>query len=510
VAGCARYIFVILASSVQGMRSDNAPLNQPLGWGSIDEVLSEPPQNVAPDSSWCAVIGFWLTWPLNLIQGIFGGLCACIYRSWSFSNCCCTIYDSVVKGRPCYMAWVWWRYFIGALVALVRFGRSRLALFIWEKEACGGGEYFWQGEGIWATSYAVNSEIMQSQQDRTTAFACIRACVPDLFASGLLIFLPCAPQWASIRAALHTTLLDWDRGSYKDRLQELPQKIREAWPAPKLEDLNDKALLQRTVCKSILFMVFGVWITDDEAEVLRGWRTNASIFVLPRIVQRIMFNRGINKVKTLRKKTVEIIERHGLQDLFVTMNASLPSEYRREPIVRLCDEIMYVIGFAGIGGSCACVESVSQFIQLKTGEVPQDKVDFAKYPAVADMVAAYKANPENYIKETARLDPPVTSATSVVKQDMLVEMGFTGKSLFIAAGFLRQYTLSLANRDPTVFENPSLFDPTRPSLERALTWNGEISKGEQAYPRLCPGRYLSLQVVQAIMDHGISSILVTP
>jgi len=484
----------------------SAPLNQPLGWGSIEDVLKEPPQNIAPDEGWCSVLGMWLTLPLSLIQAIFASLCGCIYRQWTFSACCCTIYDSVMKGRPCYMACLWWRYAFAGLVTLIRLARSRLALFMWNRDACGGGEYFWQGEGIWATSHRLCDEIMRSQQRRGEDFACIRACVPDLFASNLLIFLPTGgsdSEWACIRAALHTTLLDREGRSYQERLEQLPKRLAESWPTPKSEDLSDKAMLQRAVCRSIFFMVFGVWIDDDEAETLRGWRTLAPFFVLPRLVQRFAFNYGIKKVKDLRKKTVGIVQRHNLQDVFVGMNARLPSQYRRDPIVKLCDQIMYVLGFAGIGGTSACVESTCQFLQLRTGEVPKDKVDFSKYSSTEDMLQAYRADPFAFMKEVCRLDPPVTSATSVVKDDMEVEMGNTGVRLNIPKGFLRQYVLSLANRDEAVFENPPLFDPTRSDLDKALTWNGQFDKGEGAYPRLCPGRYLSLQVAQAVVDRAL-------
>uniref|UniRef100_A0A7S2BFU4 Cytochrome P450 n=1 Tax=Alexandrium andersonii TaxID=327968 RepID=A0A7S2BFU4_9DINO len=489
--------------------SDSTPLNQPQGWGDIDEVLNAPLKNVSPDASWISVIGMWLTLPLNIIQGLFGGLCAFYYRAYAFMDCCCTIYDSVMKGRPCYMAWTWWRYMPATLVALIRHKKSRFALFRWEWEACGRGEYFWQGEGIWATSHAKNSEIMRSQQERSESFACLRACVPDLFAEGLLIFLPTGgsgSEWAAVRAALHSMFLDQRLPNYGDRLRDLPKKIEEAWQSPTAADLADKAVLQRMVCRCVFFMMFGVWISEEDAQTLTGWRTAASFFVLPRLVQRFLFNIGIGKVKTLRRKTVQIIEKHKLQQLFVDMNEKLPAAYRREQVVKLCDQIMYVIGFAGIGGTSAAVESTCGFLQLKTGEVPEDAVDFSKYPSTPDMLAAYKRNPEKFIKEVCRLDPPVTSATSVLSQDLEAEMGETGKVLSMPKGSLRQYALSLANRDPKVFDQPSLFDPTRGDLSKSLTWNGEFDGGEDNFPRLCPGRYLSMQVARAIVDHASKAL----
>lgn len=52
----------------------------------------------------------------------------------------------------------------------------------------------------------------------------------------------------------------------------------------------------------------------------RGWRTFAFWFILPRLVQRFLFNIGVNKVKKLREKTVGIVEKYEVQDVFENMN----------------------------------------------------------------------------------------------------------------------------------------------------------------------------------------------
>jgi len=152
------------------------------------------------------------------------------------------------------------------------------------------------------------------------------------------------------------------------------------------------------------------------------------------------------------------------------------------------------------------VESTCGFLQLRSGEVPKDKIDFSKHPSTADMLAAYRRDPEKYIKEVCRLDPPVTSATSVLREDLEVEMGTTGAKLALPRGSLRQYTLSIANRDPKVFDSPELFDPARGSAGRGLTWNGEFDAPEGAYPRVCPGRYLSLEVTRTIVDRAAEAL----
>ncbi|CAJ1378991.1 unnamed protein product [Effrenium voratum] len=102
-------------------------------------------------------------------------------------------------------------------------------------------------------------------------------------------------------------------------------------------------------------MVFGVWLDQEDAEVMAKWRDCALYFVLPRLVHRPLFNLGICKVKQLRADTVALIEKHKLESFIIDINNKLPEKYRRTPTVKLADETLFVVGFAGVGGtSAAC------------------------------------------------------------------------------------------------------------------------------------------------------------
>ncbi|CAE8600705.1 unnamed protein product [Polarella glacialis] len=254
-------------------------------------------------------------------------------------------------------------------------------------------------------------------------------------------------------------------------------------------------------------MMLGVWLTDAEAAILAGWRTNANFFILPRLVQRLLFNLGINKVKQLRVDTVGIVEKNGLQPVFHQMNSLLPVKYRRDKVVKLCDEIMYVVGFAGIGGTSACCETAAHFMQLKIPKEFPEKggVDFGSYNSKEKMLDAYRKDPVAYFKESCRIDPPVTSATSLLRENTTVL--FNRQQVELSAGTLRQYVISLANRDPGVFQQPELFNPARENLNQALTWNGAlgVAGDESKYPRICPGRYLSLDVATSIFNYAIKN-----
>jgi len=484
------------------------------GWGSIEEVVNAPLENVAGDATWISVLCMWLTLPLNLIQGCFGGLCmGCMrfmvlgcYCIKSFPNwLCCAALASVECGRPCFLAPSWWRYVIGGLVALIANSQSRLALFIWEWKAFGEGAHYWHGEGYWGVTYKECEEITKSQQKRGTAFACIQACVPDLFASNILLFLPTGgpdSEWAAIRRVLHSAMLDRGAYHYTERLQKLRKELVNEWPELKHSDFSDTNLLRLMVVKSVFYMIFGIWLSTEDAEILKGWRDYAVYFVLPRLVHRFLFNFGIRRVKALRTDTVKIVEKLGLQQMFVDMNNNLPAKYRRTPEVKLCDEIMFAVGFAGIGGTSACCETVGAFLQCKIpAEASAHLISFAKYDTPEKMIAAYKASPIKYIKEACRIDPPVTSCTSVSTAD--TDVTFVGRPYTMKAGTLHNYVISMANRDTSVFSEPDVFDPTRKELDLALTWNGAFGtpNEETVYPRICPGRYLALDVATAIVSH---------
>lgn len=477
----------------------------------MSTVLNGPLVNVPHDAWWISIVFMYLTLPFSLIQGVLIGLVPSLFVCASVGTCCipcsdklCSIMGSVLMGRPFLMAWTWWRYLIAGLVGLFAQGKSRLALFIWEWKAFGSGQWWWHGEGIWCWSYEDCERILQSQQNRAPAFGCVRACCPDMFPTSLLIFLSNGPgtEWEAVRNAVHGALLDAGSAEVKQRMAALPQRLAEDWKQPKLEDMNDTPRVNRMVSKCVFFVLFGKWITDEEAIVLSAWRSNAGVFILPRIVQRAICNIKIREVKKLRAASVAIVEKYGLQQVFVDMNNRL-GQWKRQSVVQLCDEIVFGVGFAGIGGTSAACETVAAFLQCKMpGESPAKYIKWGSYDTAAKMVEKYKQNSEAYIKEALRMDPPVTSATNALKEETKVML--KGKERTMPAGLLNQYVVSMANRDPKVFQDPEIFNPDRENLNKAFTWNGAFgAENEASFPRICPGRSLGLGITQALMDHAL-------
>lgn len=495
------------------------PLKNPDKWGSVQEVVNETPLlNVTGVDSWICVLGFYLLLPITLLSVLPVLMCApctsAVLIETGIGLCACTAFFSQlgnVRTNGCFaMAFFSWRNVLAVLLVFVKEKLTRLRLFYAEKTAFGDGSYWFHGEGVWTGDHGVCDQILRGVQLRKTAFACVQAPAPDLFPSNILVFLPNTgsdSEWAAIRFAMHQHLF----ANIEDRMKQIPSRIAAAWPKPKLSDTDDKDFLKVMVSQSVFFCLFGVWLDKEDALTLSMWDKAAKYCIFPRMVHRWAFNALLNVVKNQRVATIGLIEKHNLQGVFEAMNDSLPEKYKRPSIAKLADEVLFVLCFAGVNGTLASLVSTCAFMQNKhPDESWAEKTDLSRYPTPQLMAQVWKKDPYNYIKEACRLDPPVTSATTSFAQDMDVPMG--GRDVHVTAGSLQQYTISIANRDEAVFADPELFNPDRPDLNFALTWNGSFSTkaasrfDEQSYPRLCPGRFFAMDVVMHIVNHAISEM----
>lgn len=490
---------------------DPLVVKNPPEWGDICEVLAAPAENISSVEGYCSCILAILTFPLWIFGAILAGLiqglnrCACIGGCIPGSKQCCSCVGMVLAGKPLCMAWVWWRAVLSWAIMLARHKTSRLSVMMWEWESFGSSTYYWHGMGIWTGTYAMVDNLLKSVQPRTTAFGNIDACVPDLFAKRVLIFLPNTgpeSEWALKRKLLHEVFLDQGLDAYRTRTQALAGLIAEDWQNAKLEKTKTGMII-KAVAKSMFYVMFGTWIDDNDAAVLANWRKLAAPFVLPRISHNLAFGTLIKKVKTLRQTTVQLLEKYDKQDIFIDMNKQLPPGKNYQTAVGLADELMFVVGFAGIGGTSALTESAASFLQCKLPkESPGKKyIKWGEFDTTQKMVAKYKADPEKFLREVGRMDPPVTSANSPLSEDSRITLA--GTQFDFPAGTLQQYSIGLANRDEGTFRDPSTFDPDRANLKRALTWNGAwgVDNDENLYPRICPGRVLSMHIAKTVINH---------
>jgi len=460
-------------------------------WG-ITEYFNRGPQGeVSWDSSFLSVFLFWLLLPINLIVALIGTFSDTVFRSFAGWGMV-----SAAKGRPLYLAWVaWWYQPMVALRLIVRSAKSRFTLFNSSRAIMGGGDWWWHGEGAWNCPYASVRATMASDQKRSAAFGAVRAAVPEVFPGGNLLFLD-GDEHRAVRAVLEAQLTS--ESNYGPRVKDLPRVIAHLVPKPCSLQTLTKDVSDKMVATCIWYLLFGVELSEAQAATAASWGGSglAGYFVFPRFIHRVAFGLLMKKVRQLRIDTIAIVRSHGLESKFEEWNGML-GQYTRSSALELCDEFMYAVNFAGVGGtSHGCWAAVS-FMRRQTIDVPVEGVTF---PA-GSLPEIYRSNPDDFIKEAIRLDAPVTSATCVFAKPASANFNVSCcagvQDHDLKAGMLHQYVLSIANRDPSKFPSPNTFDPKRDNLDDMLGWNGALSKPEE-YPRICPGQAISMVVIKAI------------
>merc|ERR1711918_227463 len=135
-------------------------------------------------------------------------------------------------------------------------------------------------------------------------------------------------------------------------------------------------------------------------------------------------------------------------------------------------------------------------------------------------MAMYLADKVAFLKESARLNPPVGGIVlpSHMDVDVTVDGDLAGTRLKFSAGEDGALWIPNANKDPKVFGGASQsveyafkFDPTRENLDKIMTWNGLLDDIERGWapvpgtkgypPRACPGAIFAIQMVEKVVDY---------
>ena len=462
-------------------------------WGSEDAYFAKPPASVPGDAQWVSILFFYVLLPLNIVMALIATFVDPLFR-WISS----VAKYSALNGRPLILAWAWWWYQVAAaLRLLLRSGKSRFTFFEASRALFGGEDWWWHGEGAWNCPYASVRETMASDQTRAPAFGAVSTCVPELFPADMLLFLD-GQKWKTVRGLIESQLTTEE--NWGPRVDKLPELLARLAPSPCTLKTLDKPTCDKMVATAVWYLVFGAELSEEQATTVGQWGASglAGYFIFPRMIHRIAFNRLLARVTSLRKDTLAVFTALGLQERAVELNSML-GPHARPSALAFADELMYAVNFAGVGGTQHGCWGTLSFLQRRTIDVPPASVTFPH----ESMVALYRARPDAFIKECVRLDAPVTSATCVFATPTSVDFNNSccaaaprGHSL--PEGTLHQYVLSIANRDESKFPSPSTFDPTRANLDDMLGWNGQLSAPAE-YPRICPGRDMSIAIIRAVV-----------
>jgi len=248
----------------------------------------------------------------------------------------------------------------------------------------------------------------------------------------------------------------------------------------------------------------------------------------------------------MRRNMVTILcRRPGVVQLFEEFKGLMNTtgvggaDYSTLPVENFMDEIQFVVNFAGLHGTQHLVESTIYALNgqvnpnfVKEGQIIFPETLTNKEGKSVTYVEAYNEDPIAFLKEVARLDPPVTSGNSLTQKSLKIEMpGFFGGKVDVPVNSGNQYLITLAMRDDARFQSPKEFNPYRPNIDDVLSWNGtfpflEEKRGPKYDPmaaptyepngsvadplpltyqqknnwnRVCPGRNIALQTSAMIL-----------
>lgn len=115
----------------------------------------------------------------------------------------------------------------------------------------------------------------------------------------------------------------------------------------------------------------------------------------------------------------------------------------------------------------------------------------------------FRKDPKAYLHELMRFDGAVTSVTGTMTQTE--NWRLEGINVDLPKGTGIQYVFASANRDASVFPQPSRFVLNRPEIGESLSWNGKLqdvmARNYSGAPRFCPGYHLSMKIAEGVCSH---------
>ncbi|CAK9083607.1 5-methyl-1-naphthoate 3-hydroxylase (Azinomycin biosynthesis protein B1) [Durusdinium trenchii] len=169
---------------------------------------------------------------------------------------------------------------------------------------------------------------------------------------------------------------------------------------------------------------------------------------------------------------------------FATLKHLLETDMTEETLNdKLVRDIIHASLFAGVLGTSdmttKCVQS-----QFKDG----------------NHVMMFRKDAGAYLHELMRLDGAVQQFTTALDSDQTIVL--EGHKVAFPKDQAVNMVMNTANRDPSKFPDPDVFDPDRANLDEMLTWNGQLkhvmARNYSGAPRFCPGYHLSMKVAKEV------------
>ena len=482
-------------------------------WGEFEaDCVAKPAVGVDAASTWLSVAFFYALLPVHLLIGVLAGAVPLVGR-WVTGLQILYAQSGVGGGperrQPLLVPAYLWGLLMSAVNMFAKSGGRRFDLWdlLYRLQGSSAGGFFAFYEGFFCLQYAAVRDICASEQIRGRWLGACTAMCPEAAPSNLLLFLS-GEHHKAVRSAMMASLLG--PAIYQPRVGRLAEVLAPLLPSPctlaafvAADGTVNTPLCAKLVSRALWFLCFGEagLLSGDELDVVAQWNSVPKVLFLPRALNRIVFGALAGRAASARKAVVQLLADRGLDALFIKMNEGLPGGYRRRAAIELADELMTGINFAGINGTVHLLASTLAHLVGHVSDIPAASLAL---PPTAELVPLYRRDPDAFIIETCRVDPPVTSACATFKEAgerVALGVGCCGVTTDVKKGTPLQYVfggMDGPNRDAAVFAAPNTFDPARADLHKMLSWNGALEAPAE-YPRFCPGQQLSMIMVKAIL-----------
>jgi cytochrome P450 len=270
-----------------------------------------------------------------------------------------------------------------------------------------------------------------------------------------------------------------------------PSLIVPSWASVNADD----DIIVRLTALNIFKWMFDIELDDMHVDMLMEFQKVTGPIALGLSTGSVEQAESIKRIYTAMEAKVAASE---TGQRFMT----LASEKGMNTTERL-HELTAVLMFAGVGGTSSYTVSTIKLLRSN----PE------RY------VPLYLANKSAFLKEAARLYPPVGGLAIVAREGRSVPMSgdLAGLNLTFTPGEIGGAWIPSANTDPAVFGGAERsatyaqsFDPQRDNLNKIMTWNGMLDDIERGFappgtpghaPRACPGAIFALQMCEKLVDY---------
>lgn len=382
----------------------------------------------------------------------------------------------------------------------------RRVIFLQHETLAQGQEfYLWNSRGIIGLSYdAVSRDMMDPKQQRGPYFGLKKvgwtpeddnggADIPEACMPKNLLLMKSSddPEHTKFRNILHRAV----SGLTKHVDLDLPLLVPDDFPTSlDGSDIDLDAYVLKVVGMNIIARMF--FLTDNGQLQLDRWNPKMADYIVefqstvPLCAVGIPGTKG--KAPQIKKMMDELNDILARESPVGATIVKLGDEELAAGGADMLAQTVFGSLFAGLGGTFHLTSHAIRRIRSDPGR----------------FVEMYESDPDAFLLEHARLDPPVTSYSSILTHTVDIDVWPFGK-VHVKTGTPAQMTLTPGNRDAIVFGGPKksrayadTFDHTRENLDLILSWNGVFKDVglEKSAPRGCPGVDLSRAVAREVIE----------